>query len=170
MRTTWCVVATGLSGGGWRRCHQSAVARGPYRQRCLLRPLVFAAQCAIYVRSNTPNVCVFVFLVIIKICCGQVVTRVEYDARAATDAPPWYVAIATGPRRRRIVRPSRCGRRRKPPSTASVSRFYLYTRARPLDPLSPPRRSRGFSSDRLLRQIRGAVQSVRPSPARPGLA
>jgi len=85
----------------------------------------------IFVRPNTPNVCVFVPLVIIKIVADELsreVSRTRARQRTAADAPPWHVAIATtGPRRRRrTVRPSRCGRRRKPPSTASVSHFILY--------------------------------------------
>lgn len=103
-----------------------------------------------------------------------VVTRVEYDARAA-DAPPWYVAIVTGPRRRRrTVRPSRCGRQRKPPSTASVS-VVLSVHAREAErlPWLLPPLARGFSSCRSFRSCQTSRRgprrvATRPGPARPG--
>lgn len=94
--------------------------------------------CATFVRTNTPNVCVFVRLVIIKIigsrCRAKVVrlTRARQRTRVALvcELSP---ETTDGPRRRRraaTIRPSRCGRRRKRPSTASVSPHFISHRAR----------------------------------------
>lgn len=63
--------------------------------------------------GNTPNVCVLEFLVIIS--------RHASEQREGAHANGRVGVACSVSLRRRHRRPSRCGRRRKPPSTASVS-------------------------------------------------
>lgn len=113
------------------------------------------AVCATLVWPNTPNVCVFTFLVINKLWSS----REQCNARTSPNAPPGYVAICRSTLSAPPRRFSRCGQRRKPLSTALVSLISI----REATLLLYPSRARGICSGRSLRscQIRGASKSAR---------